>query len=74
MSPNLVQTSSLMSVGTMVIELREFNAKKKKKKRRWTKWHFSYNFGHKWYFSEIFGIQLSVDMCCALKSLKVRIS
>ena len=35
---------------------------------------FSYNFGHKWYFSEIFGIQLSVDMCCALKSLKVRIS
>ena len=31
-------------------------------------------FGHKWYFSEIFGIQISVDMCCALKSFKVRIS
>ena len=31
MSPNLVQTSSLKSVGTMVIELCEFNDKKKKK-------------------------------------------
>ena len=26
------------------------------------------------YSSEIFGIQLSGDMCCALKSLKVRIT
>ena len=29
-SPKLVQTSSFMSVGTIVIELREFNDKKKK--------------------------------------------
>ena len=54
-----------MTVGTMVIELREFNGKKKKDKMG-ELYIFSYNFGHKWYFSEIFGIQLSVDMCCAL--------
>ena len=59
----------------MVIELCEFNKKKKKKKNMDKMGKKNcYNFGHKWCFSEIFGIQLSVDMCCALKSLKVRIS
>ena len=58
----------------MVIELCEFNKKKKKKKKKKMDKmgkKICYNFGHKWCFSEIFGIQLSVDMCCALK---VRIS
>ena len=32
--PKLVQTPTLMSIGTMVIELREFNDKKKKKKKK----------------------------------------
>ena len=32
---------------------------------------FCYNFGPKWYCSERFGTQLSFDMCCAVKSLKV---
>ena len=31
--PKLVQTPTFMSIGTMVIELREFNDKKKKKKK-----------------------------------------
>ena len=33
----------------------------------------SYNFGHKWYFTKIFSIQLSFDMYCAVKSEKVEI-
>ena len=34
-----VQIPSFMSIGTTVIELREFKEKKKKKKKRtWTKW------------------------------------
>ena len=32
---------------------------------------FCYNFGPKWYCSERFGTQLSFDMWCAVKSLKV---
>ena len=34
---------------------------------------FCYNFGQKWYFSERFDTQLSFDMCCAVKLLKVEI-
>ena len=32
---------------------------------------FCYNFGQTWSFSERFGTQLSFDICCAVKSLKV---
>ena len=57
-----------MSIGATVIELRIFNKKEKKNMDA----IFCYNFGHKWYFSERFGIQLSFDMCCAVKALKVK--
>ena len=30
--------------------------------------NFTYIFGQKWYFNEIFSIQLSFDMCCTVKS------
>ena len=50
-----------MSVSTMVTELCEFNDR-----RTWIKWE-NYYFGQKWYFKEIFGMQLSFDMCSAVK-------
>ena len=53
---------SFMSIGTMVIGLREFNKKNKMG-----------NFGQKCIYSVQFGIQLSCDMHCAVKmKLKVR--
>ena len=33
-----------------------------------------YNFGQKWYFKEIFGMQLSFDMYYAVKLWKVQIA
>ena len=61
-----------MSSGTTVIELN----KKKKKKKNMDKMGniFCYNFGQHRYFKEIFDIQLSFDMCCAVKLWKVRIT
>ena len=48
-----VQIPSFMSIGTTVIELREFKEKKKKKKTPWTKFNgknmFSSNWKRKWY-------------------------
>ena len=60
-----------MSIGAMFIELRVFNKKEKKKKKNMGKLLFVILLA--WYFSERFGTQLSVDMCCAVKSLKVKI-
>ena len=61
-----VQIPSFMAIGTMVIELREF--KEKKKRRRKTmhgqngKNMFSSNWKRKWYLSEIFHTQFCFDM------------
>ena len=64
-----------MFIGTMVIELREFNDKKKKKKKKnMDKMGKLFLLITLTKSSEIFGIQLYCDMCCAVKSLKVRIS
>ena len=48
-----IQIPSFMSIGTTVIELREFKKKKKKKKKNMDKMGFSSNWKRKWYFSEI---------------------
>ena len=57
-----------MSIGAMVIELRVFN--KKKKKKNMDKMGKFNNFAQNWYFSERFGTQLIFDMYCAVNSLK----
>ena len=56
-----VQIPSFMSIGTTVIELREFK-EKKKKKNNMDKMMFSSNWKRKWYFSEIFHTQFCFDM------------
>ena len=53
---------SFMSIGTKVIKLREFK-KKRSKRRTWTNWEHV--------ISAKIGIQLSFDVYCAVKSLKV---
>ena len=59
----------------MVIELRVFNKKEKKKEEEKHgqngKIIFCYNFAQTWYFSERFDTQLIFDMHCAVNSLKV---
>ena len=57
-----------MSIGTTVIELREFKEKKKKKKEHGQngKNMFSSNWKRKWYFSEIFHTQFCFDMFYAV--------
>ena len=57
-----VQLPSFMSIGTMVIELREF----KKKKKKDTMWKL-FNLKQKWYLSEIFGTQFGFDMSSAVE-------
>ena len=61
MKPVLIQ--SVMAIGTMVIELREFKEKKKKKNTmdKMGKM-FSSNWKRKWYLSEIFHTQFCFDM------------
>ena len=51
----------------MVMELREFNDKKKKKRK--TKQHFQFR-----QKVVIFGIQISFNMICTVKSLKVKLT
>ena len=74
-----------MSIGTMVIELREFNDKKKKKKKMKKKKNTmdkmqKLNFVIIWPKSGnlmkilIFGTQITFDMFCAVKSLKVKLT
>ena len=67
-----------MSIGTMVIELREFNDKKKKKKKNNMDKMQKLNFVIIWPKSgnliEIFGTQITFDMFCAVKSLKVKLT
>ena len=57
-----------MSIGAMVIELRVFNKKEKKKKKNMDKMGFCYNFAQNWYFSERFVTQLIFDMYCVVNS------
>ena len=58
----------------MVIELREFNDKKKKKKNNMDKMQ-KFNFVIiKAKFNEIFGTQITFDIFCAIKSLKVKLT
>ena len=65
-----------MSIGAIVIELRVFNKKEKKKMKKkknmdkMGKLFFCYNFAYNGYFSERFGTQLIFDMYCAVNSLK----
>ena len=68
-----------MSIGTMVIELREFNDKKKKKKKKKKKNNMDKmqkrNFVIIWPKSgNLFGTQITFDMFCAVKSLKVKLT
>ena len=61
-----------MSIGTTVIELREFKEKKKKNNNmdKMEKNMFSSNWKRKWYFSEIFHTQFCFDMFYALSHQK----
>ena len=56
----------------MVIELREFNDKQKKKNTmdKMQKLHFVIICPKSGSFNEIFGTQITFDMFCAVKSLK----
>ena len=66
-----------MSIGTMVIELREFNDKKKKKKKKKNNMDKmqKLNFVIIWPKSgNLFGTQITFDMFCAVKSLKVKLT
>ena len=68
-----VQIPSFMSIGTTVIELREFKEKKKKKKKKNTmdkmgKWK------RKWYLSEIFHTQFCFDMFYTVQSPEVELT
>ena len=67
-----MQIPSFVGSGTMVIELREFNDKKKKKKNTMDKMQ-KLNFVIMWpkCGSLIFGTQITFDMFCAVKSLQV---
>ena len=70
-----VQIPSFVYSGTMVIELREFNDKKKKKKKNTMDTMLKLNFVIIWPRSGslmIFGTQITFDMFCAVKSLKVK--
>ena len=59
-----------MSIGTTVIELREFKEKKKKKNNNMDKMEKTSNWKRKWYFSEIFHTQFCFDMFYALSHQK----
>ena len=66
-----------MSIGTMVIELREFNDKKKKKKKKKNNMDKmqKLNFVIIWPKSgNLMGTQITFDMFCAVKSLKVKLT
>ena len=68
-----MQIPSFVCSGTMVIELREFNDKKKKKKKKNTM--DKMQFGQKVVvLNKIFGTQITFDMFCAVKSLKVKLT
>ena len=67
-----MQIPSFKCSGTMVIELCEFNDKKKKNKKntmdKMQKLNCCYNLAKMWYFNEIFGTQIIFYMFCAVKS------
>ena len=72
-----VQVPSFMSIGTTVIEFREFKEKKKKKKNNIDMDKLgknSSNMERKWYFSEIFHTQYCFDMFYAVKSSEVELT
>ena len=58
----------------LVLSLLSYASSTRRRRRKtWTKSIFCYNFGQTWSFSERLGTQLSLDICCAVKSLKVEI-
>ena len=66
-----------MSIDTMVIELREFNDKKKKKKKKKKNTMDKMqklNFVIIWSKSGNLMTQITFDMFCAVKSLKVKLT
>ena len=63
-----------MFIGTMVIELCEFNDKKKKKKKNMDKMGKLFLLITLTKNGILVSIQLCFDMYCAVKSLKVRIT
>ena len=67
-----VQIPSVMCSGTTVIELHEFNDKKKKKNNMDKMQKLI--LPQKWQFNEIFGTQITHDIFCAVKSLKVKLT
>ena len=68
-----MQIPSFMCFGTIVIVS---SIRKIRKRTTWTKCdnNFCYNLDKKWYFSEIFGTQITFDMICLVKSLKVKLT
>ena len=71
-----LQLPSFTLIGTMVIELREFNDKKKKKKNmdKMQKLFFVITWTKCGNLNVIFGTQIIFNMICAVKSLKVKLT